>query len=79
MNNQQYTPENDPQHNLRSDLWPYMDVPQLIRQQEIVTDKLLMVYNLIGNKATPSLQTIYGALQTALNDLSNLINNPPRK
>lgn len=71
----QYTPETDPEHNLRSDLWPTMSLSQLARQQEIVIDKVSKLHTLMTIGATPSIQNIYAALQIALKDLNALIDN----
>lgn len=71
----QYTPETDPNTNLRSDLWPTMTLSQLSRQQELVIDKINKMLILIGASATPALQNIHGALQVALRDLNALIDN----
>ena len=70
-----YTPETDPQNNLRSDLWPTMSPAELGRQQELVVDKLSKLQSMTGVSSTPSFRNIYGALQVAMNDLTQLINN----
>jgi hypothetical protein len=70
---QQYTPENDPALNIRSDLWLTMGVSQLTRQQELVIDKISKMHTMMGIRASQSLIDIYSALQVALKDLNALI------
>jgi hypothetical protein len=71
----QYTPENDPTLNLRSDLWPTMTLGQLSRQHEIAIDKAALLATMVGSGSSPSIINLYSALQVALKDLSALIDN----
>jgi hypothetical protein len=73
MSEQTYTPENDPNVNLRSDLWPKMTISQLNRQHEIAIDKVSKLHMMMGANASPAIINIYGALQQALRDLTALI------
>lgn len=73
MNPPIYTPDTDPQFNLRSDLWHTMDVSQLTRQQELAVDKATKIQSIMGAGSSPSLITIHKTLQQVITDLSKLI------
>lgn len=62
----------NPNNTIRSDLWPTMSTSELIRQQELVTNQIGKLLNMMGS-ATPSLINMYGALQQASTDLAKLI------
>ncbi len=70
-----YTPETDPERNLRSDLWPTMSLSQLARQQEIASDKVSKMHSLMSMGNTQSITNLYAALQIALKELNTLIDN----
>ncbi len=59
--------------NIRADLWSTMSTQQLSVQQELVLDKLnLLSYMSQGD---PTVINLRGALDLAMGDLNNLINN----
>jgi len=74
-----YNPAPEPEEAVRSDLWNDMTLSQLSRQQEIVIDKVSKMYQLLGPQAGPSVQSIYAALQMALQDLNRLIDSRTKK
>jgi hypothetical protein len=77
MENEKPTPvsENDPQVQVRTDLWPTMNIAQLNRQREIMLDHLSKLQSIMSESPGPTLRNMYGALQTGLKDLSDLIDH----
>lgn len=67
------TPSTDPNVDIRSDMWPNMNITQLTRQQEIVIDRINKLTTIMSSGYSQSFSTIYGALQQANKDLASLI------
>lgn len=67
--------EYDPQHTIRSDLWSTMDISQLTQQQDLVITKISTMHRMLGPSASPTMYNLYAALQVALQDLNQLIDN----
>jgi hypothetical protein len=77
MENEKQVPvnENDPQVQVRTDLWPTMNIAQLTRQRELMLDHLSKLQSIMTDNPGTTIRNMYGALQTGLKDLSNLIDH----
>ena len=75
MENEKPTPvdENDPSVQVRTDLWPTMNITQLTKQRELMLNHISKLMTIMGDNASVSVRNMYGALQTGLNDLNKLI------
>lgn len=73
MNQDQQIPSDiDIENEIRSDYWPVMTLPQLVRQQELVHNKINAMLS-ASLTSTPSGRSLYLALLHANDALSNLI------
>lgn len=57
---------------IRTDLWPVMDLSQLIHQQEILTRRITSLHSMMAG-ASPTVTMMYNALYNASQELSELI------
>lgn len=64
---------------IRSDLWPTMSVSQLNQQMDLVITQIAQLHSIMGPSSSLSIHNMYGALQTALQDLNALIDNKGSK
>lgn len=63
----------DWEENIRTDLWPTMSIQQLNVQRDLVVSKISLLYTMsIGD---PTVRNLLGALQIAIKDLNDLIDN----
>lgn len=69
--------EDDPQTNIRTDLWGEMSLQDLLNQQDMVINRLTAVAQLVSHNQ--SMRGMYAALQHANEVLSDLILNVSNK
>jgi hypothetical protein len=65
--------EDTPETMIRTDLWNEMTLEQLARQQDLMVDKISAVQRMAGAAASPTILTMYSALQLGMSDLNKLI------
>lgn len=65
--------EDTPETMLRADLWHTMTVSELAKQQDLMTQKITAIMNLMGPQTSPSVLAMYSALQRGSNELNKWI------
>jgi hypothetical protein len=64
---------------LRSDLWNTMSMSDLIQQQDLMIAKISALQQMVGINSSPSLATMYHALEMGFKDLNKLIDSKSAK
>ena len=76
MNNDAYSQsydDNDPQIQVRTDLWHTMNMSDLVHQRDLLMSHMEKASRMIGFNASPAVLGIYSAMQMALQDINHLI------
>ena len=76
MENDAYTPkyeDTDPQVQIRTDLWNTMGTSELSHQRDLLMSRMEQASRMFDHNASPSLITMYTAMQQALKDINNMI------
>lgn len=66
-------PSTEPEDEIRTDLWNYMSLSELGRQQDMLIDRLTQVQVMMGTGHTQTLMDMYLAMQHIMKSLSVLI------
>jgi hypothetical protein len=67
------TPSNDPNVEIRSDLWTTMNAHELSNQQNIMLTRMSKMSTMISASSPPSMIMMYNSMQGALNHLNHLL------
>lgn len=76
MKNDAYAPkyeDNDPQVQIRTDLWNTMDMHELSHQRDLLMARMDQASRMFSHNTSPSGISMYTAMQRALKDINNLI------
>lgn len=65
--------EDTPETEIRTDRWHEMSLGELSHQQELMVKKMSAILNLMGTNPSPSIASIYSAMQMGFADLNKLI------
>lgn len=65
--------DKDPEIQVRTDLWGQMSAPQLVTQRELLMDRLDSLHKMMSINASPSVLSMYNAMQMGLSDINQLI------
>ena len=65
--------EDTPDTQVRSDLWNTMSIGELTKQQELLVTKISHVSRMIDHNVSPTILSLYQALQYGLADINKLI------
>lgn len=65
--------DTDPHVQIRTDLWNTMGTPELSHQRDLLMSRMEQASRMFDHNTSPSLITMYTAMQQALKDINNLI------
>lgn len=67
--------DTDPQTQIRTDLWNTMSAPDLVNQRDLLMTRMEKASRMFSHNTSPSVLNLYSAMQKALQDINNLIDN----
>lgn len=67
--------DTDPQYQIRTDLWNTMTAPDLVNQRDILMTRMEKASRMFNHNTSPSILNMYSAMQQALKDINDLIDN----
>jgi hypothetical protein len=71
--------ENDPQVQVRTDLWHTMQLPDLVHQRELLMERMNKLSLMLGANTNPTILGMFSAMHLGLNDINTLIDSKSNK
>lgn len=68
-----------PDKQVRTDLWGAMAMPDLVLQRDLLISRMEKTSRMFSNTMSPSIVSMYSAMQMALNDINGLIDKQAKK
>lgn len=71
--------DTSPDKQVRTDLWGTMALPDLVTQRDLLVNRMEKTSRMFSSMMSPSVISMYSAMQMALNDINGLIDKQAKK